>query len=90
MQIRKRTPTRWVVKDIAGLYFSSKDIGLTSRDMFRFVKVYRSTTLRAALLSDQLFWKRVKHRGDNLYESEKRRALSGNELPKAVSSLGNL
>ena len=90
MQIRKRTPTRWVVKDIAGLYFSSKDIGLTSRDLFRFVKIYRSATLRDALLSDQLFWRRVKRRGDNLYESEKRRALPGKELPQAVSNVENL
>jgi hypothetical protein len=36
-QLRKKTPRRWVVKDVAGLYFSVMDIGLTQRDLFRFV-----------------------------------------------------
>ncbi len=87
MQIRKRTPTRWVVKDIAGLYFSSRDVGLTIRDLFRFMKVYRSNSLMEALTSDQIFWRRVKSRGDNLYESEKRRAQSRSELPRPVPNL---
>ena len=87
MQIRKRTPARWVVKDIAGLYFSSKDIGLTHRDLFRFMKVYRSCSLKEALSGDRLFWRRVKYRGDNLYESEKRWALVQKETPKAVVNL---
>ena len=80
MQIRKKTPFRWVVKDIAGLYFSSKNVGLSSRDLFRFMKVYRSSTLRDVLNSDHVFWRRVRQRGDNLYESEKRRALSRKEV----------
>ena len=41
VQLRKRTPSRWVVKDIGGLYFSSMRIGLTRRDLYRFMKVYR-------------------------------------------------
>lgn len=73
MQIRKRTPSRWAVKDIAGLYFSSRDAGLTSRDLFRFMQVYRSGSLREVLTSDVVFWYRVRHRGDSMYKSEKRR-----------------
>ncbi len=87
MQIRKRTPSRWTVKDIAGLYFSSKEMGLTSRDLFRFMKIYRSNSLRETLSSDQLFWKRVKHRGETLYESEKRRAQNRKELSHPLPEL---
>lgn len=87
MQIRKRTPTRWAVKDISGLYFSSKDMGLTSRDLFRFMKVYRSSSLKEALTSDQIFWRRVKKRGENLYEAEKRRAQRRKNLPAAVPDI---
>ena len=87
MQIRKRTPTRWAVKDIAGLYFSSKDIGLSSRDLFRFMMVYQSVSLRDALTSDRLFWKRVKHRGDKLYESEKQRKSHSDTMPHPVPDL---
>ena len=39
-QIRKQVPLRWRDKDLIGLYFSSMDIGLTQRDIFRFMKIY--------------------------------------------------
>jgi len=71
MQLRKRTPVRWAVKDIAGLYFSSKDINLTSRDRYRFMEGYRSGSLREILGRDQRFWKRVHRRGENLYRSKR-------------------
>ena len=74
MQLRKRTPVRWAIKDIAGLYFSSKDMNLTSRDRYRFMKVYRSGSLREVLGRDQRFWSRVYRRGENLYQSERQRA----------------
>ena len=73
MQLRKRTPVRWAIKDIAGLYFSSKDMNLTSRDRYRFMKVYRSGSLREVLGRDQRFWSRVYRRGENLYQSERQR-----------------
>ena len=69
VQLRKRTPVRWVVKDIGGLYFSSMRIGLTRRDLFRFMKVYRDTTLRATLHEDGRFWSRCRLRACSLYHS---------------------
>ena len=69
VQIRKRTPLRWVVKDIGGLYFSSMRIGLTRRDLYRFMKVYRGTTLRATLREDGKFWSRCRLRACSLYHS---------------------
>jgi heptose I phosphotransferase len=67
VQLRKRTPLRWVVKDIGGLYFSSMRIGLTQRD--RFMKVYRDTTLRTTLREDGKFWSRCRLRAFSLYHS---------------------
>ena len=69
VQLRKRTPTRWVVKDIGGLYFSSMRIGLTRRDLYRFMKVYRDTTLRTTLREDGKFWSRCRLRACSLYHS---------------------
>jgi heptose I phosphotransferase len=66
-QIRRRTPTRWIIKDLAGLYFSSKDIGLTQRDVLRFIKLYRKQSLREMLNKETTFWWKVKNRGDKLY-----------------------
>lgn len=71
-QIRKKTPTRWSVKDIAGLYFSSRHIGLTTRDDLRFIKAYRNQPLRDILLKEKNFWQRVKQRGDQLSAKHKR------------------
>ncbi|MGH8463733.1 MAG: lipopolysaccharide core heptose(I) kinase RfaP [Pseudomonas sp.] len=60
--IRRRLATRWVVKDIAGLYFSALHIGLKQRDFLRFVKLYSGKSLRQALKDDQSFWKKVEER----------------------------
>lgn len=39
-QIHARLPLRWRNKDLAGLYFSALNIGLTRRDKLRFLKGY--------------------------------------------------
>ncbi|OLU16372.1 lipopolysaccharide core heptose(I) kinase RfaP [Pseudomonas sp. PA1(2017)] len=39
-QVRNAVPKRWRDKDLAGLYFSALNIGLTKRDLLRFIKVY--------------------------------------------------
>lgn len=63
----KARNSRWVKKDIAGLYFSSMEIGLTRRDRLRFARVYRNSTLRETLTRDRGFWVDVISRGDALY-----------------------
>jgi heptose I phosphotransferase len=67
VQIRRNTPMRWRVKDIAGLYFSSMDIGLTQRDLLRFIRLYRNKPLKVSLREDRVFWRRVTRRGISLY-----------------------
>jgi len=69
VQLRRRTPLRWVVKDIGGLYFSSMRIGLTRHDLYRFMKVYRDSGLRATLREDGKFWSRCRLRACSLYHS---------------------
>lgn len=66
-QIRVKTPPRWVIKDLAGLYFSSLDAGLTQRDLLRFMKYYRKQPLRDILQNERQLWTKVKNRGDDLY-----------------------
>lgn len=68
-QIRRKTPARWLVKDLGGLYFSARNIGLTSRDVLRFMKAYRRQNTRE-LANERAFWTKVArkarriHRGD--------------------------
>jgi heptose I phosphotransferase len=66
-QIRKKIPLRWQIKDLAGLYFSTKEIGLTKGDLYRFIKAYTGLPLRTALSTQREFWQRVKQRGEQLY-----------------------
>lgn len=75
IQMRRKTPERWAVKDIAGLYYSSKDIGLTKRDLLRFMRLYRGKPLREILENERSFWRKVESRGNKLYDSERRKAL---------------
>jgi len=48
-QVRQTVPRRWRDKDLAGLYFSALDIGLTRRDCLRFLRRYFGAPLRLVL-----------------------------------------
>ncbi len=55
-QLRKSTPKRWVIKDLSGLYFSALDIGLSDRDLLRFVRIYTGLPLKQALKQFDWLW----------------------------------
>ncbi|MBK7355684.1 lipopolysaccharide core heptose(I) kinase RfaP [Propionivibrio sp.] len=48
-QLRRETPRRWRDKDLASLYFSALEIGLTQHDLLRFLRIYFGRTLREIL-----------------------------------------
>ncbi len=48
-QIRDKTPRRWRDKDLAALHFSALAIGLTRRDILRFLTLYFDRPLRRVL-----------------------------------------
>lgn len=61
---------RWLIKDVAALYFSALDIGLGRRDLFRFMRRYRQLPLRATLQRDAGFWRAVERRALKLHRRE--------------------
>lgn len=65
---------RWIIKDLAGLYFSALNIGLTRRDLYRFMRQYRGGSLRATLQDDAAFWRAVVRRAVKLYARDQRAA----------------
>ncbi|MBE9537821.1 MAG: lipopolysaccharide core heptose(I) kinase RfaP [Proteobacteria bacterium] len=69
-QLRKVTPRRWRVKDLAGLYFSAMDIGLSQRDVFRFMHHYCEGGLREALGPQADIWCDVARRATKLYQKD--------------------
>lgn len=60
--IHRRLPQRWIIKDVAGLYFSALHIGLNRHDFLRFVRQYSGLPLRQCLREQQAFWSDVQAR----------------------------
>jgi hypothetical protein len=69
-QIRSKTPQRWLIKDLAGLYFSSMDMGMTNRDYLRFIKIYTGKPLRTTFNLNAGFWGKVADRATRLYKKQ--------------------
>lgn len=67
MPVRRQTPFADRMKDMAALYFSAMDIGLTRRDCLRFLRLYRGKSLGAILREEAGFWKQVDQRARKLY-----------------------
>ncbi|HDS15226.1 MAG TPA: lipopolysaccharide core heptose(I) kinase RfaP [Proteobacteria bacterium] len=66
-------PRRWRIKDLAALYFSSFEIGLTLRDKLRFISLYSRQPWRVALDREAALWRRVEKRAQNFYREYQRR-----------------
>lgn len=66
-QVRSRVPRRWRVKDIGGLYFSTARLGLTHRDLLRFVRAYTNMPLRAALQDKARLLDASRREGEKIY-----------------------
>ncbi len=69
-QIRSATPYRWRLKDIAGIWFSAMDAGLSHKDTFRFIKEYTQKPLKQALREHRGFWKDVQRQAEKLYRKQ--------------------
>lgn len=68
--VKRQLSERWIVKDLAGLYFSAMDAGLTRHDLFRFMRSYRQCALRETLMRDKDLWRAVRERAQRLYRKE--------------------
>jgi heptose I phosphotransferase len=79
VMFHRNMPVRWKIKDVAAIYFSSMDIGLTNRDLIRFIRVYSNSDIKSAL-NKKKFWLKVKNRGDSFYKEFKRK------YPDAIKS----
>lgn len=64
--VKRNLERRWVIKDIGSLYFSAMDIGLTARDLFRFVRLYSGMSVKKALIRERDFWEQVRQRAKKL------------------------
>jgi heptose I phosphotransferase len=67
--VKNNLGMRWIIKDVGSLYFSAMAIGLTRRDLLRYIRAYSGSTLRMELGKNDSFWKQVKARADRLNET---------------------
>ena len=67
-QVRSRISQRWRNKDLAALYFSILDIGLTRRDKLRFLKGYFQQPLRQILAEEGALLQWLERKASKLYD----------------------
>lgn len=73
-QIRAKTPYRWQLKDIAGLYFSAMDAGFNRRHLLRFVRLYTGKPLKTLTPREQRFFALVISKAQQLYRKHHHQA----------------
>ena len=83
-QLRRATPLRWRIKDLAGLYFSALDCGLGRRDLLRFMRCYSAGGLARALGPDRDMWLQVARRAVQLYRRSHGLRPPGSWVPDAL------
>lgn len=79
-QMRRRTPRRWRLKDLAGLYYSARLAGFDARDALAFWRRYSSGDgpPRPVNRRDRKLWAAVRRRARALYRKGERK---GYHLP---------
>ncbi|MNE04078.1 Lipopolysaccharide core heptose(I) kinase RfaP [compost metagenome] len=71
-QTRTTISRRWRNKDLAALYFSALDIGLTTRDKLRFLRGYFQQPLRQILAEEAALLRWLEGKAQKLYERKQR------------------
>ncbi|GAB1437935.1 lipopolysaccharide core heptose(I) kinase RfaP [Providencia sp.] len=74
-QLRNSVPIRWRNKDLIGLYYSSLNIGLTQRDIFRFMKLYFELPLRKILQQEASLITKAESKSAKIKERTIRKSL---------------
>ncbi|MHA1002214.1 lipopolysaccharide core heptose(I) kinase RfaP [Leclercia pneumoniae] len=74
-QIREKVPRRWRDKDLIGLYFSSMNIGLTQRDIWRFMKIYFELPLKDILRQESDLLTQAEEKASKIRERTIRKSL---------------
>ncbi len=66
--VKQNLSKRWLIKDIGSLYYSAMNIGLTQRDLLRFMTLYQKASLGSCLKDNRKFWESVQKRALALHK----------------------
>ncbi len=69
-QLRVRVPRRWLVKDLAALYFSCMELKLSRKDYLLFLQVYFGDRLSRLLLEQARLLRQIMVRSNRFYQRE--------------------
>tara|TARA_R110002020_G_scaffold123420_2_gene279852 strand:- start:33265 stop:34080 length:816 start_codon:yes stop_codon:yes gene_type:complete len=76
-QIRPAVPRRWRDKDLAGLYFSALNVGLTRGDKLRFLRSYFARPLREVVAEEASLLSMLEHKAAQLQARFERKYAPG-------------
>jgi heptose I phosphotransferase len=68
VQHRSQVPHRWLVKDLAALLFSALDVGLTSSDYGRYLRIYLGLDWKTSLGENTKLWQAIIKSACKLYQ----------------------
>jgi len=68
VQHRSQVPHRWLVKDLASLLFSALDVGLTSSDYGRYLRIYLGSDWKTSLGENTKLWQAIIKSACKLYQ----------------------
>lgn len=71
-QLHQKLPIRWRNKDLAALYFSVLDIGLTKRDLYRFLLIYFQKPLEVIIREEKSLMHWLEKKAGRLYARKQR------------------
>lgn len=63
--------SRWIKKDLAGLYFSALGAGLTRTDLLRFMCAYTGTSARQVLQQEAPLWAVIQQKAEKILRRER-------------------
>ncbi len=78
-QVRAAVPRRWRDKDLAGLYFSALNIGLSERDKLRFLRTYFQRPLREILKEENVLLAMLERKAARLQQRFVRKYAKGSD-----------
>ena len=91
---QSKTPSRWKMRDVSGLHYSSRKLGLTRGDLIRFMSAYENTSRRQVLEAlknnrpFRNFWRKVQKRALNLHKLEQRKARKQRQKATVLTTAG--
>ena len=84
-QIRASTPRRWRDKDLASLYFSALDIGLSRRDRLRFLRAYFEQPLSVILRAEAPLLAQLEREAERLQQRYLRKYAEDDRVGKGAA-----